>query len=328
MSNEVELKAFDLATAESLLYSDEKFSVDFDKLWRWCGYKRKDNAKRTLLRIFVQGEDYIITKPRYETGTDNHLGCTDYESLDTQQKAAMARVEYIHMTVEAAKHMALTAQTDKGHDVRTYFIRAEEKLRSLSRKPTSTLEYIAQVEQMMQMAKQAEYARLEAEAEAARRRAEAAAAERQTRVIAQQRDQFITKAMDLEVLHGGVCEADMPLSEYGSFIQSRKKGTPASGPTRIFQYLQAKGWLYQRRTGAGDRRGRRRPTSDAIDMGRLKKVETSYLATDSNIHESSFAIYITQKGREQLLRCLFKDGFLTVQDLDMLVEQDPIEVDV
>lgn len=51
---------FNIRLARALVESDEDYPVDFDELWRWCGYSRKNNAKRVLLDNFEKGLDYEV----------------------------------------------------------------------------------------------------------------------------------------------------------------------------------------------------------------------------------------------------------------------------
>lgn len=54
---------FTLELALSLFESENKFSVDFDTVWRDLGYSRKDSAKRFFVTCgFVKNVDYRIEK--------------------------------------------------------------------------------------------------------------------------------------------------------------------------------------------------------------------------------------------------------------------------
>jgi hypothetical protein len=43
-----------------LNYKEDAFVVDFDNIWKWCGFTRKDNAKRLLEKNFEKDIDYIV----------------------------------------------------------------------------------------------------------------------------------------------------------------------------------------------------------------------------------------------------------------------------
>jgi hypothetical protein len=46
----------------SISESQEQFCVDFDRLWRLCGYSRKDVAVRALKKIAEEGSDYCFSR--------------------------------------------------------------------------------------------------------------------------------------------------------------------------------------------------------------------------------------------------------------------------
>lgn len=39
-------------------YND--FVIDFDLVWKWCGFSRKDHSKTLLLKCFEKDKDYVI----------------------------------------------------------------------------------------------------------------------------------------------------------------------------------------------------------------------------------------------------------------------------
>ena len=43
-----------------LNYKSDIFVVDFDDIWKWLGFTRKDNAKTVLERHFIKNTDYEI----------------------------------------------------------------------------------------------------------------------------------------------------------------------------------------------------------------------------------------------------------------------------
>ena len=60
---------FSTDLAQQLLNSSERFPVDFEEAWIWLGFKRKDNAKRSLLNAgFIENEDFRISAEPTTTG--------------------------------------------------------------------------------------------------------------------------------------------------------------------------------------------------------------------------------------------------------------------
>jgi len=104
---------------EKCLDEVEEFPVDFDKLWRWAGYSRKDSAKSTLEKSELESDiDY-----RLETGFP-----------DTYGKPQGGRPSnIITLSIDAAKRFLLLANTAQGKEVRMYFIECEKKWRLLKK---------------------------------------------------------------------------------------------------------------------------------------------------------------------------------------------------
>jgi phage anti-repressor protein len=111
---------FNLVQAQSLYSSTDQYPVDFDQAWQWLDYSRKDAAKRVLLNSgFIEGTDFHINEE-----SDNHAG------LSVQEKAVLARKENIFLTVDCLKLWAMMAGTQKGKEVRLYFLECEKIAKS------------------------------------------------------------------------------------------------------------------------------------------------------------------------------------------------------
>ncbi|MEH1783256.1 MAG: hypothetical protein V7L26_30035 [Nostoc sp.] len=129
---------FDKKLAISMLSSSEPFPVDFDAAWKWLGYARKDNAKKQLSK-FKEGVEFSV-----ELRKNSQCGRSS---------------ENIKLSVECFKHLAMLAQTDKGWEVRNYFIECERiaksKLFSESR-VKSLLSALSPIDSKIESAKQEE----------------------------------------------------------------------------------------------------------------------------------------------------------------------------
>ncbi|MGL6340190.1 MAG: hypothetical protein ACRC80_13760 [Waterburya sp.] len=111
--------------ALSLVKSSEQFPVDFDGLWQWCGYTRKDSGKKLLDKNFELDFDFRL-RNLAETREDGSFSHYRQE---------------ISLTLDAAKQFAMLAQTGQGKQVRRYFIEAEKELKSIKRiQPKTALE--------------------------------------------------------------------------------------------------------------------------------------------------------------------------------------------
>lgn len=102
---------FNFELAMELHNSSNDFPVNFGgEGWQWLGYAKKQNAKEILVKNFIEGIDYRITPCREtrEDGSFSHC----YEKIET--------------TVECFKYIAMMAGTEKGKEVRKYFLECEK----------------------------------------------------------------------------------------------------------------------------------------------------------------------------------------------------------
>jgi phage anti-repressor protein len=95
--------------ALALVQSTDPFPVDFDRGWQWIGYKRKDTAKDALTANFEKGVDYAIS----------------FSSQNRKTSRGGRPKEIISLTVDAFKAFCMMAGTEKGKEVRRYFIECE-----------------------------------------------------------------------------------------------------------------------------------------------------------------------------------------------------------
>jgi len=93
---------------------ENTFSVNFDGLWNWTGYTRKDSAKKKLIKHFEVNIDYRV---RQMTGAAPQGGLTSWQLIET--------------TPDCAKAFAMMAGTAQGKEVRKYFIAAEKEYRKV-----------------------------------------------------------------------------------------------------------------------------------------------------------------------------------------------------
>jgi phage anti-repressor protein len=106
----------------SLCQSQTQFPIDFEDAWQWIGYFNKPTAKRAL------------------------LSCGFVEEIDLSIDAALSTAsnprpkECIMLTVDCLKMWAMMAGTEKGKEVRLYFLKCERQLKQLTVKPRSLLD--------------------------------------------------------------------------------------------------------------------------------------------------------------------------------------------
>ncbi len=105
---------FDITVARNLVSSTDEFAVDFNLVWEWLGYSRKDSAKRKFESSgFVEGQDFQVS----HTKVENPEGGRPEEKM--------------YLTVDCVKSFCMMANTEQGKQVRQYFIEAEKELRQL-----------------------------------------------------------------------------------------------------------------------------------------------------------------------------------------------------
>lgn len=105
-----------METITEYIKSEDAFPVDFEAFWQWCGFARKDNAKRVLEKNFTQSVDYQVFRSKAENPKGGRPA------------------NVIRISIDCAKSFAMLAQTDKGREVRLYFLECEKQLQALTTK--------------------------------------------------------------------------------------------------------------------------------------------------------------------------------------------------
>jgi len=105
-----------MATITEYIKSQDAFPVDFEEFWQWCGFARKDNAKRVLEKNFAQSVDYQVFRSKAENPKGGRPA------------------DIIRLSIDCAKSFAMLAQTEKGREVRLYFLECEKELQALKSK--------------------------------------------------------------------------------------------------------------------------------------------------------------------------------------------------
>lgn len=96
----------------ALVESDEQFPVDLDDAWQWIGYSEKRKSLNRLKNNFVDGEDFLSIRSKTPQGgrpSDQYL-----------------------LTTDCFKCLSMMAGTEKGKEVRRYFLDCERTLKAKS----------------------------------------------------------------------------------------------------------------------------------------------------------------------------------------------------
>lgn len=98
---------FSHEVALMLVNSSDPFPADFEQAWRWIGYSTKQKAKNKLLNNFEEGVDY-----------------TSFNQVVKREVGATTK-EVIKLTIDCLKSLGMMAGTQKGKEIRRYFLDCE-----------------------------------------------------------------------------------------------------------------------------------------------------------------------------------------------------------
>ncbi len=93
---------------ESIIQSQEHFSIDFDNAWEWIGYSTKQKGFEALKSNFEENYDFCLTKRLSKTGKGGH------------------NIKKYFLTTDCFKAFCMMAGTKKGKEIRLYFLKVEE----------------------------------------------------------------------------------------------------------------------------------------------------------------------------------------------------------
>lgn len=98
--------------ALSLIQSAKPFPIDFERGWQWLGYSSKHKAKEKLRRNFEEVIDFEVY--------------TQMGVNSTRQATQGGRpLEKIFLSIDCFKSLGMMAGTNKGKEVRRYFLECE-----------------------------------------------------------------------------------------------------------------------------------------------------------------------------------------------------------
>jgi hypothetical protein len=107
-----------------LNYDKKKdFVIDFDNVWKWLGFTRKDNSKRLLEKFFSIDIDYKVALLRSEE----------------RKNEGGFNKETIMLNINTFKKFCLKADTKKADEVHDYYIKLEELLQETVNEESSEL---------------------------------------------------------------------------------------------------------------------------------------------------------------------------------------------
>ena len=100
-----------------LTRSTNEFPVDFDDAWQWIGYATKQKAKNKLLNNFEEGLDFNLTQT---------------VKVQKEGRRTVSRpYEHISLSTDCFKSLGMMAGTQKGKEVRRYFLECERQVKTV-----------------------------------------------------------------------------------------------------------------------------------------------------------------------------------------------------
>ena len=104
---------------------DKTFPVDFDIVWKWCGFTRKSDAKQLLLKFFKETHNFII-KDCCGDHRSNLL--VSEQSEDKRENNGGHNKVTIMLNVSTFKKFCLKASTKKADEIHDYYIKMEKMI--------------------------------------------------------------------------------------------------------------------------------------------------------------------------------------------------------
>ena len=99
------------------------FIINFDDVWKWCGFSRKDSAKRILDKHFITDVDYKIAL---------------HQSEERKNEGGFNK-ETIMLNIKTFKKFCLKSNTKKADKIHNYYIKLEEILQDTLLQQTDEL---------------------------------------------------------------------------------------------------------------------------------------------------------------------------------------------
>ena len=141
-----------VASFYSYLNYDSKkdFVIDLDNIWKWCGFSRKDPAKRVLEKFFTKDLEYkIVFHQSVENLSDPTIPSSS-NSIPAPQVGGAAfetknlggaglNKEQILMTINTFKKFCLKAGTKKADEIHDYYIKLEELMQETLKEESNIL---------------------------------------------------------------------------------------------------------------------------------------------------------------------------------------------
>lgn len=111
---------------------DKEFVIDFEFVWKYLEFTRKDSAKKLLVKHFKKDIDYIENLAPPQTEINN-------QTVNKVKKHGGNNKEYIYLSVNTFKRFCLYSDTKKSHIIHDYYIKLENLLQQTLDEETQEL---------------------------------------------------------------------------------------------------------------------------------------------------------------------------------------------
>ena len=145
--NEEQQKLFVSSFYCYLNYDKNKdFVVDLDNVWKWLGFKQKNNAKTLLEKNFIIDNDYVNIA--FVTSKAKNESNINDEKIKKENNRGGHNKQTFMMTINCFKKFCLKADTKKAMEIHEYYIKMEETLHEIVEEESNELRL--QLEQQKQ----------------------------------------------------------------------------------------------------------------------------------------------------------------------------------
>jgi hypothetical protein len=119
--------------------SKTDFVIDLDNVWKWIGFTRKDNCKRTLEKHFTKDIDYKIVFHQVVENLGGHKQFEELVFLQPEENLGGRPKEQVMLNINCFKKLCLKACTHKADEIHDYYLKLEELLQDTMNEESKVL---------------------------------------------------------------------------------------------------------------------------------------------------------------------------------------------
>jgi hypothetical protein len=130
--------------------SKKDFVINFDNVWKWIGFSRKDSAKKLLEKHFTIDIDYKVQKlapPIDGASFEDETVASEVAEASFEDEILHGgqNKEIITLTINTFKKFCMKANTKKADEIHEYYIKLEELLQETVNEETNELRLQLQI---------------------------------------------------------------------------------------------------------------------------------------------------------------------------------------